>query len=159
MSNYSAQAASYATKVTSFKALINQSISNLESIESGLSNISDSALKSNVIGKISSVRGKLDSLISDASATASKISSKAYELDEEERRLNSLNIKKIKTLDGEEEKEEVKEKAIETELTKKEEDKNKKLTVKALDVNLNRNNRLQPFVLNRTISNRQVVNK
>lgn len=158
MSNYSAQAASYATKVTSFKALINQSISNLESIESGLSNISDSALKSNVIGKISSVRGKLDSLISDASATASKISSKAYELDEEERRnFNKLNASKLTNI--EETEELTKEKAIETELTKKEEDKNKKLTVKALDVNLNRNNRLQPFVLNRTISNRQVVNK
>ena len=158
MSNYSAQAATYATKVTAFKAAINQTISELSNIESRLSDISDSALKSNIISQISSVQAKLDSLISEASATSSKLTSKAYELDEEERRLNSLNIKKIKTLDGEEEKEEVKEKTIEVELTDKDENKKKNMVSKALDVDLNRSNRLQqPFVLNRTNSIKQVM--
>ena len=91
MSNYTAEAATYSGKVASLQAAIAQVKGNLDSAKSKLSGMEDSVLKSNVVSGIESIKSKLDSIISEAQSNASKVSVKARELDEENRRKAALN--------------------------------------------------------------------
>ena len=91
MSNYTAEAATYSGKVASFQAIVAQINSNLDSAKNKLSGTADSALKSNVCDSIANIKSQLESIVSEASANASKLAAEARRLDEENNKSLGLN--------------------------------------------------------------------
>ena len=83
MSNYVGEASTYSGKVSSFQATVSQVNSNLTSAANKLNGTADSALKSNVISSINSIKSQLESIVGEAQANASKLMTKARELDAE----------------------------------------------------------------------------
>ena len=83
MSNYSGEAASYSAKVSSFQATVSQVTSSLSAQAAKLGDVPESSLKSNVISSINAIKTQLESIVSSAQANASKLATKAAELDAE----------------------------------------------------------------------------
>lgn len=83
MSNYVGEASTYSGKVSSFQATVSQVNSNLTSAANKLNGTADSTLKSNVISSINSIKSQLESIVGEAQANASKLITKARELDAE----------------------------------------------------------------------------
>ena len=132
MSNYVGEAAAYSAKVSAFQASVSQITSSLSAQEAKLSDIPESSLKSNVSSSIKAIKLELENIVSEAQANASKLYSKARELDEANRKkaIQAMNHNSNLTENSEDNKEE---NALDNKLN---EDNNPQQEEKTIDVHI-----------------------